>query len=206
MQLVIFTDEVQAEVPFQVKSFNFIVINRKKISSNIFIILLFPLYFSKSLIIQLKLSTWEFSKRVRMISDQLTVPRYVYSIYSVKNSWSDIIRTLFEKSPVPLGRVWCVLWRVHKPPKSRKGIQGFDLNHYFYVCTNTQQQLIYYAINICVPNSWYLSLRYLSWERAQRFFLIGFHAVSAVRTQILHRKLIVCPTTFTVSFHRYCEK
>ena len=31
----------------------------------------------------------------------------------------------------------------------------------------------YFAIHICVPISWYTSLRYLSCERAQRYQLFG---------------------------------
>ena len=67
---------------------------RTQKSENILPIILFPP-------ISLS-STGELSKRVLMVLDQLLHYIHYLSIPLVTNSWSDIIRTLFENSPVLL--------------------------------------------------------------------------------------------------------
>ena len=68
---------------------------RTQKSENILPIILFPP-------ISLSTTIIELSKRVLMVLDQLLHYIHYLSIPLVTNSWSDIIRTLFENSPVLL--------------------------------------------------------------------------------------------------------
>ena len=87
----------------------------------------------------------------------LEIPSQMFSL----TIWNNKISSLVVEN--------CILLK----GKSRKFNNSNDACLAFFDVVSDYCRIVYYAFHICVPNSWYIYLHYLSCERAQRYQMFG---------------------------------